>query len=268
MSIKKPVSYLKWEFRNAKLKKSFPEDIIQEQNDNKEENEFRENILALSLIFNDAKNIALLNDTINDLYAVEKQTTVSDNNGELTGLRLYFARLLFGTLHESLNYLNEKRGVFESVKFITLTESLSKNDQLKWKLISKIAFNEKVDTDEFKSEFMDETKDLVDLIQAIRNNITFHYQTKKRLAGGYKNFFFERQSNETNQFAWRSLQKTNFSETRYYYADAAIEGYFNELLNGKYSIQEFTDKALGISALLCYSINSILNSFFEKLPNR
>ncbi len=258
----------KWSFQNAKIRKCLPEDIIQPAIDTKDNEDFKEIILTFSLMFNDLKNITIVNDSMMELYSIDKKDLVSGNNGEITGISYYMARLLFGTLHESLQYLKEKRKILESSEFTKLIKDLSADDSMRWKLVCCIAFENEITTDDFRSDFIYQTKDIIDLLKSIRNNVSFHYQTKKRLADGYRNFFYKKEINKSNKFALRSLQKTSFLDTRYYFADGAIEGYFSEIFHEKYSIKEFTNKSLEISALLCSSINSILNIYFEKLPNR
>ncbi len=161
-------------------------------------------------------------------------------------------RLLFGTLHESLDYLNTKREVLESLRFSQLLTDLSEEDKLMWKLITNIAFKENVDIEEFQVEFIDEADNIVDIIKSIRNNISFHYQTRKRFTNGYKKIFFEHPEDRIHGYAFRSLIKTDFLSTRYYYADAATEGCLMDMFNGKYSIKDFTEKTLKISAMFCY----------------
>jgi hypothetical protein len=51
MTIEKPDQYSRWRFTNAKLKKILPEEIISRQSKDKNEDEFQETILTLSLSY-------------------------------------------------------------------------------------------------------------------------------------------------------------------------------------------------------------------------
>ena len=273
MTIIKPNSIPKWRFKNSKIRKSLPEDIISVEKKSDDEEIFQNTILTLTLIYNDAKNIVLINETLANVYELDLEKAICDNNGELTGVNQYISRILFSHIHEALMYIKKQRKILESECFKKLTNNMSTDSKLKWELISTIAYEEELDERKFKKGFGGEYSNIIELLKTIRDNVGFHYQydnhpKKKRIVDGYRKFFFKEPKEKKNEYALRSYQKTEFSNTRYYFTDATIEGYFSDLLNDKHNIADFTNMALEISALISFSINSILGEFFKTLPNR
>ena len=95
-----------------------------------------------------------------------------------------------------------------------------------------------------------------------RNNVGFHYQTHKRLIDGYRKFLLKGISNvvpEARKFAYWSIAR-EFSDSRYYYADASLQGYYINLFGDEKMAQERVEEIFGLLNLVVYSVMTFLKN--------
>jgi hypothetical protein len=175
MGIKKDAEIGKWEFENSKLLKNVPSDLVPEQPGPKEDEQFRGFLLTLALLFNDLKNLILLNDTVSPVYK-SKPYEVNGHFGERFGVRTYLIRLLHSSLHEAVVLLRESKEVCESERMKSLIARTPGDTQIVWNILKKIANEEPIDDARF-----DSLVKLTQSLKQVRNNIGFHFQTEKQL---------------------------------------------------------------------------------------
>lgn len=178
--------------------------------------------LSLALIFNDIKGIVILENAINEIYEKPDQS-ISSHTGEWSGMRLQIVKYSASVLHEALNLIEKKKAILSKQSFQRYYNQLNSYDRNIWLLtlnVCGIEHSEKYDQTQIST--------FKKLLLLIRNNISFHYyDAGKPLIRGYRKFFFETPG-PGSKSAMYSYQSTNFLGTRYYYADAALQGFIND----------------------------------------
>lgn len=266
MSIKKPTTWEYWEFENNKLRKSLPTDLIKQITESAEEDKYGGYLLTLAVIFNDLKGLILLHDTIIEVYkAPTSITEISEHRGELEGLKIQLLTLLLSSLYEVFEFLEKSRDIYSTERIQKIIKETSSDTQIVWEMLNRIACNDAIEDDKFKS-FLE----LKDLLFRIRNNIGFHYQTRKSLLGGYRKFFFGdlKITKEARAWAYKSMMGTAVMESRYFYADAALQGYYMDIFKDEKLAQERVDEAFRLLNYISYTINDILIKYHASLPSR
>ncbi|OHA25927.1 MAG: hypothetical protein A3D56_02480 [Candidatus Taylorbacteria bacterium RIFCSPHIGHO2_02_FULL_45_35] len=266
MAIKRPDSWEPWEFENHKMRKSIPTDLAPEHVVDPNDDKYRAFLLTLAMIFNDFKGLVILNDTIKGVYRTPPTNTeVSGHMGEKEGIAVQMLKILFATLHEAFEFLEKSKEICESDKFKLLLQDTSNQNQLVWEMLIKIANNEEIGDHRF-AEYLE----LRDFLVKARNNVGFHYQTHKQFIEGYRRFFISGISNvppQARQFAYWSIS-SEFTNSRYYYADAALQGYYVNLFGDEKLARERTEKVFELLNLIVYAIHDILRKYHSSLPNR
>ena len=103
-------------------------------------------------------------------------------------------------------------------------------------------------------------KELHEVSRLIRNNIAFHYYQPKFLAGGYHEFFSKKDI-PANQNAFIS-RGTSLQSTRFYFADAAVEGCFEKYI-GKEKAGRLRPELNKLSETLVQALYDIITGFIQ-----
>ncbi|MDO8514386.1 MAG: hypothetical protein Q7S50_02465 [bacterium] len=265
MSIKKPQDYEKWEFENVKMRKSLPEDVIPSEARSAEDEAFFGFLLTLAMIFNDFKGLILLNDTVQYAYKSEPPET-NEHFGERAGIQVQLLKILYATVYEALVFIKDSKDIYDSNRVRQLLQRTSESTQLVWEMLNKIAHEESIDDERFNR-----FGELRDFLVKARNNVGFHYQTRKQLIAGYRTFFMTGISavpEEARKWAYRSVKNNDFNSSRYYYADAALQGYYVNLFGDEKLAQQRTDETFRLVNLIVYAIHDLLTEYHASLPSR
>lgn len=267
MPIKKSEDWQPWQFENGRLRKSLPSDLVPEEIVSSDDEKFREYLLTLALIFNDIKGLLYLHDTVQDVFDVKaSKGEISGNAGEQFGILEQVTKLLFATVREVLVFLDESSDVSDSERMQRLIAQTSGKTRLVWDVLARVARNEPVDDPRFS-----EYSELSDFLCRIRNNVGFHYQTRKQLISGFRKFFFngiDGISEESRVWAYRSSESSAFDASRYYYADAALQGYIANLSGDEFNARKNTEKTLSLISLIVHTLNEILIKYHASLTPR
>lgn len=200
------------DFDLAPLKSFRPEGII--ARDGKER--FGAFMLALATAFNDLKGLLYWRRLI--LQKSTGMRGVSPRVGQLAGMELQVQRLILAHLHEFLELLKafkeESRG--EEMRALLRTAPLG--TQRQWEDLVRFATGE---GDARDAQF---TKVLV----IVRNNAAAHYYQPNALVGGFRRHFYELRPAPNNAAAYASIG-INMEQTRFYYADAALQAFIEKL---------------------------------------
>ncbi|MEK7066159.1 MAG: hypothetical protein AAB965_01135, partial [Patescibacteria group bacterium] len=118
-------------------------------------------------------------------------------------------------IHEFFVFLKENHNIVECAEFIEILERLPVGEKAIWCEIVSVALG--------RSEKL---SDFSDTLSRIRDNIGFHYyQSGKVLKKSFNSRFFgEERVNQKSRTAYYSVGNT-LGETRFYFADAAVEEY-------------------------------------------
>jgi hypothetical protein len=172
-------------------------------------------IIALALCFNDLKGLLWYHDRL-DAGRDPSEVGATPYNGQRSAMMLQAQRLLSGILFELLGLI-KKAGIddrlLDDPEFVAALASIPSYARRDWKELVGVARTW-------------DTKDPYwKYLLRVRNDGAFHYSANPRiLAEGYHRHFFESPPNERNISAFMSLGDS-MEETRFYFADAAAEGF-------------------------------------------
>lgn len=195
-------------------------------------------ILALASAFNDLKGYLWLVEQINK--GKDPNPKVDGYNGQWSGMSLQVKRLIISLYYEVLEAIRINRALIDHPSFKAATAKLKGKQKQSWDAL--LAIN-----DSRKSSSSKESR-IVGLVKKIRNDISFHYYEPDNFLKGYK-LWLEGKGHATERL-YVSLGK-NAEQTRFYFADAALEYYQSKAL-----------KDQGISEdELFNSVKSVNNAF-------
>jgi hypothetical protein len=194
--------------------------------DDKEEQKVCNFVLALCVAYNDLKDLLWARVHLTDAHTdtdVEGKDRITPYNGQYAGFRIHIEKLLFSFINELLCLIREQKQVLEDA-----------------------ALNKDTDDDFLKKHVR-------------LRNITYHYKDYKTYKIGFEKFFFdENKSKIKDPFISRGA---NMAGTRFYFADAAVQGYITSNIEG--NEKEFADK----TAAYLTTINKILYEICTKFIN-
>lgn len=247
------------EFVNRKMRKLKPECLIDEKTPEKDL-DLEGFFLVLATVFNDIKGIMVFFEWRNE-YRSPPLEEVSVHSGEYGGLTNQLNKMLAGILHESLDLLNKNIKIIESEEFKKFENRLSGRSREIWRLLVDVAV-ERPGTSK-------EHADLVHLLEQIRHNAAFHYyQSATNLVRGFRKHFYST-NKESKAFKWAyySSQRTEPMKTRFYYADAALQGYILDKISATGRKPEDMYKMVfELSAVVGRSILDLVSEYHESKP--
>lgn len=215
--------------------------------------------LVLAVIFNDIKGLLLFQEMLVDRYRKPEPWEKSVHAGEFWGLHMQLTRLLVGTLHEILKFLEEHKKEISSPEFRAILVKINnKKVENAWNDIVSAALDASVMDSEF-------TKNL----NYIRNNVSFHYnQGGKELRRAFLNVFLKRPKSVSNDHAYYTIGEDE-SGTRFFYADAATEEYLRMMSSRKDvydSMSGYSPELIALIQKTNFVISRILKTYLKNLP--
>lgn len=200
-------------------------------------------ILFFALVYNDLKfiqvNISMLNESMD--LAKEKPRRIL---GEIGGFYLYIHRLNVGLIFALQEKIKENKDVFHSFLFKSILKKLDKKNLRSWNNL-------------YESSLSDQLKNASNPFFMIRNKTIFHYDLKE-IMSGYKQKF------SNDQKPCVSFGKT-MRQTRFYFADAAVEGYFLKKSGG--DINSLFKKIATVNQDLVLTLGEMTNLFISMREN-
>ncbi len=203
-------------------------------------------VLALALIYNDCK------DTIGARVMLiqskpEGEYRVNRIWGTYYGMDLHLLRLFISLLHELFALIRDNREVLDHPLMIEVIRQLRANARAAWNELVNVALDATP-----KSE-------LGRALLLIRNKVLFHYDPKC-LFIGHSHHFLGQDRIQDRAFVSRGL---SMSQSRFYFADAAVQGYLHQTI-GKDNWDDFIKNAAELFEQLNVSLLSIVDRFIQK----
>ena len=202
-------------------------------------------VLALALIYNDCKNT---------IYAVHllkqcKPTGGYELNavwGTWSGTDWHLFRLMISAVHELFNLIQNHQDVLTHEFFIKVVKRLPPPSRKSWESLTAAASGATA-----KEEFGH-------MLLRIRNQIVFHYDPKGIFAG------FKRELLSPTRLQDRAFisRGRSMDASRFYFADAAIQGYFREIV-GTGEVGQLSAKILNIIDSLNFALLSLVDRFIQ-----
>ncbi len=217
----------KLEFK-GELKHIEPYRLIKEDADDP----FARFFLVLAVIYNDLKGLALFEKLVIDTYRQVEPGEISVHAGEIGGVFTQIGKLFISNMREFFDFLKENEDILSGTEFKEILLKINNKDiQNRLKDIIDVAFNKSPKNSDF-------TKHLI----LIRNNIAFHYdQSGKELEKSFCNFFHKKRKIGVNDLAYYSVGET-MEDTRFFYADAAVQEYMRSTRNDRDKLEELDIK--------------------------
>lgn len=209
---------------------------------NHAEQKFNNLILSFSLVFNDLKGLLWVFD---QLERGKPEEGLSAYKGQWCGFNSQYKRLVISTLYEFLVVIENNRHIVDDVYFKNLLKKIRPRHRKLWNEIINHTNKQGEQRTHFKN-----------FLRSVRNEAGFHYYEIKNLKKGY-NYWRQKKAPET-EFAGASLGN-NMEKTRFFYADAAIDGYTDTIYKkNNISIKDINKFVKWVNECLRYLIEEFL----------
>ena len=216
------------------LEEISPTKIIDEEKDDQLANFF----LILSMVFNDLKSFLFFEKLLEESYEQPDLENATVHLGEYAGLKVHVQKNLIGITSEFLLMLRKNSDLLNIPRLQLLVR------ELKW------------------DELIDSAKNpnsLYGNIYQIRSTITMHYdhQRKALRKGFMRSFFGEGKDIKQHKNAYYRIGD-KMENTRFFYADAAVEDYIKSVLN-----MEDMGKVTKVIEDMTHTIYSLLKEYIK-----
>ena len=208
-------------------------------------------ILALSLIWNDTKNILSFYEYIKELKPKEiefsdpKDMPIKPIWGEISGFEIYLEKTLIALIHELFFLIRNSKNVIESKCFKSICKQLHQNCRDSWNIIILYAFGQ-----------ADSKTALGKALLMIRHKIANHYDKNEILKGYKKKFILD------SNLPYIS-RGNSMIEKRFYFADAAAQEYYMSQKE-KLTLDEFYKNINLIKNSINLAIQNLIETFIQR----
>lgn len=252
------------EFNTRKLRKLKPDGILAEKKEPADQ--LAGCFLVLALVFNDIKALTTFQGFISE-FRKPDDGEISGHAGVYGGLRLHILKMSAGLLNEFLKFIRENRNILESQGFKQHLQSMSRDGASLWNLL--ITTSGKKNPGSTKEQSSREKFE--ELLARIRNETAFHYaQSSEALILGYRSKFFgvkNKGSNNIEAAYYSGGSMTDYEGTRFYYADAALQGYLEDRIASvgelDLVVKDMYDLLIAVSKI----ISGILTEYHKTKPS-
>lgn len=189
-------------------------------------------ILALALVFNDLKGLLYWR----ELYLPFQPGDgfeISAPAGEWRGMDLQFRRLLLAHLYELLELINAYNDVARGEKIESMLSHAHPATRRQWSDLVKVATGVGTPRD----------KAFARILKLTRHQVAFHYYQPGTIVTGFREWFYDSPKRPENSQAFVSIGKT-MEATRFFFADAAVQGALNGMVRDQHLREDRFQKAL------------------------
>lgn len=201
-------------------------------------------IITFSIIHNDIKDLlwfeALIGSNIDRL----PPDIITPERGQLNGMHEHCHRLIFACAWEFINAIQHNLDTLKLPSFDCLLNSLSKSEYKIWKSIIDIIANK---------------SGLYKTLQEIRHNATYHYCETEFASVGLN--YYKKNHDDNGYISFGKCPE----ETRFYFADAAIQYYHKHVVE-KYT-KNFVDEVKLFIRSIFICLHGIVKEYFRQNIN-
>jgi hypothetical protein len=202
-------------------------------------------VLALALIYNDCK------DALYTHVAIAEQTPAGPPQksrawGGLAGSQLHAFRVVAGLLHELFKLIQENEQILEHDFFAALVRRLPRPSRRAWTTLVEVARGA-TPTDELGKRLL-----------LIRHKVFFHYDLKA-IFRGYSRYFLDAGRVDSRAYVSRG---GSMRATRFFFADAAAEGYIHHV-SGTAALAEVAEDLAEIVDSINNGLMTIVGRFIQ-----
>lgn len=233
----------------GELRKIDPKKIIKLGDNNKVDNFF----LILGLVFNDLKSLIFYSELVKDEFKDIDKNSVTCENGEYGGINSHLSRLVSSTIFEFFKTLQNQTKVISSSSFQIIFNKLNKKEKMLWQEMLDLAN---------KKNISQKGVEFIDILENIRNNGSFHYYNSgEQLRKGFIDHFYTRHDqHKSNELAY-FFKGNNILKNRYFYCDAAIQGFNYVRIKDKMSYEDYLKQIIEIGVRINIIIAALIKVY-------
>jgi len=198
-------------------------------------------VLALALIYNDCKNAIYAAHLLREVKP-RGQFEHSGLWATWSGIDWHLLRLFASYVHELFELIRDHRSLLDHPFFVRVIKHVHGQSRTSWKSLVSVA------------DGATPKDDLGRFLLLIRNKVVFHYDAKG-IYRGYRQQFIDPGHPQQKAYISRGL---SMSATRFYFADAAVVGYFQGIEG-----PNFSQKVLEIIHSLNFALIGIVDRFIQ-----
>lgn len=203
-------------------------------------------VLALALIYNDCKNTTYAALLLKDCKP-EGKPKLNALWGTWAGTDWHLFRLMISAVHELFILIQEHQDVLSHEFLLKVVRQLHPRSRKSWESLTAAASGA-TPKDDFGH-----------MLLRIRNQMVFHYDPKG-IYLGFKRQFLAPTRIQDRAFISRGL---SMGASRFYFADAAVEGYFREIV-GKSEVGELSMKIREVVDSLNFALLGLVDRFIQQ----
>ena len=202
-------------------------------------------ILGCALFYNDTKDIG---DTIDALLSIQPTTkpTLSAEWGEYAGRDFHILRYQVGLLRELFVFIREQEETINSSTFKEIVRRMEGEARNAWQTLIDVSLEKPT------------AGSIGQILIRLRNTIAFHHDPKQ-LENGFRRHFIDKDKVLQKAFISRGQKLSN---TRFYFADAAVQGSISEILAGMKK-EEFQMEIINYVKTLTLSLFQLIDRFIQ-----
>ncbi len=202
--------------------------------------------LTLALIFNDLKDILQTHNVIQSVKPTG-DFKITRQCGEYSGIYYHFLKLLISLVHEVVQVVKCNKKIIKAPFFQSVLMQLSEKERASWQALLNATEGKQADTPIGK------------FLLSVRNKIAFHYDLKE-IYFGYQLFFSSGCKESEHAYISRGR---NMAETRYFFADAAANGYLTKNFR-EHASEQLAADAMSILCDLNHTLMNLVQHFILK----
>lgn len=202
-------------------------------------------VLGLALIYNDCKNMTYAATLLKECRPPGPEKTAVW--GTYAGTDRHLFRLMISSVHELFILIKDHEDVLSHEFFVKVVKQLHPTSRKSWVSLTSAATGA-TPKDEFGH-----------MLLRIRNKIVFHYEPKE-IFRGFKRQFLGATRLQDRAYISRGL---SMAASRFYFADAAVDGYFQEMV-GDGEVSQLSAKIHDVVESLNRALLSLVDRFIQQ----
>ncbi len=202
-------------------------------------------VLCAALLYNDIKNTIVI---INLLHASRPTGEMSYTRewGEYTGRDMHIFRHHVGILHELFQFMESNIETINTRLFQEIISQMSLKARDAWGSLVEASISIKP------------VGSFGNLLVRMRNQVSFHYDSRQ-IGIGFRKHFFKKNKVSEQAFVSKGI---SMEETRFYFADAAVQDYINLLLGN--DNEAFQNEIKNFMNEISFSFYQLIDRFIIK----
>ena len=202
-------------------------------------------ILSLALIYNDCKNTIYVAELLQDVKP-QGQFEFNGHWATWSGIDWHLIRLFVSYVHELFELIRNHRELLDHPFLVKVLKQVHGNSRAAWKTLVSVA------DDATPKDELDK------LLLLVRNKVVFHYDPKG-IYRGFNQQFLDPGCSQQRGYVSRGL---SMNETRFYFADAAVQGHFQET-KGNMESADLSKKIIDIIESLNFALIGVVDCFIQ-----